>query len=154
MTGLRNAGTPELGARFEGYAIRPQVCVVLTGPTAVLDVLRSLQESAKAIRRMGLPVPGRVQHLIALCEAELAAYRATSVVGNAELPFEPELPESAAEDLVDVAEAAELLGVTPRQVRNLRDQLEGRKVAGRWVFDREVLLIEADRRRQEGRQIA
>lgn len=149
-----SAGRGAMEPGFDGYALRPRCCIVLTGPEAVLDVLRSLQESVKAVRRMGLPVPERVQHLIGLCEAELRAYRATSVAGSPELPFEPDLSESTAEDLVDVAEAARLLGVTPRQVRNLRDQLEGRKVAGRWVFDREVLLIEADRRRQEGRQIA
>lgn len=135
---------------FAGYAVRPRCCVVLTGPAAVLDVLRSLQQSAERCRRDGFPVPPRVLHLIALCEAELAAHRATSADGSAEVPFEPTSAESVAEELVEVAEVAELLGVTTRQARNLAEQLAARKVAGRWVFDRQAVLLEVGRRREEG----
>jgi hypothetical protein len=135
---------------FESYAGRPVCCVMLSTPQAVLDVLRSLEKSAAADRALGLRTPERIRHLIRECELELEAVqaRAASADGSAEVPPEPQLPESVPGDLVDVATAAQLLGVTPRQVRNLRELLEGRKVAGRWVFDRQALLIEVERRRE------
>lgn len=153
MTAGRRHPTPQLDREtlsLDSYAGRPECSVMLTTPLAVLDVLGGLRMVAAAHRANGLPVPERIRLLIQVCELELAPFRAraSSAGGSAEVPFAPESPESVAEDLVDVGTAAELLGVTPRQIRNLREQLEGRKVAGRWVFDRDVLLLEADRRRE------
>ncbi len=147
------AGSP---AAFEAYAVRMGGCHVLLGsPQSCLDVLRSLQQSIVACRRQGVPAPPRVLYLITLLEFEIAEHRErTSAKGNAEVPQEPDLPPSLADDPVSVEEAARMLGVSRRQVRNLGEQLEGRKVAGSWLFDRDVVAAEAARRAHETRRSA
>jgi len=138
---------------FDDYAARLGGChVILGSPQSCLDVLRSLEQSVAAIRRQGLRPPVRVLDLMALLQAELDEQRASvSAGGSAEVPREPQLPQSQAEDLVDVAEAARMLNVSARQVRNLGELLEGRKAGRVWVFERGVLAAEASRRRQERR---
>jgi hypothetical protein len=48
--------------------------------------------------------------------------------------------EESGDDLIDAAAAAELLGCSSRWVRRIRADLGGRKVAGRWVFDRHTVV--------------
>lgn len=137
----------------EAYALRLGGCkVLLTSPQACLDVLRALQAAVAAGQRSGLRPPARVTGLIATLEAEINAYRqAASTSGNAELPREPTMPTSVQPtEPADTKEAARMLGVTDRQVRNLGDRLDGRKVGRTWVFDRDLVAAEAARRQREG----
>ncbi|GAC59021.1 hypothetical protein GOHSU_68_00130 [Gordonia hirsuta DSM 44140 = NBRC 16056] len=54
------------------------------------------------------------------------------------------------EDQIGTATAAALLGCTPANVRDLagRGTLPGRRISGRWVFDRTTVQLEAARRRR------
>jgi hypothetical protein len=52
----------------------------------------------------------------------------------------------ALEDLISTAEAAEMLKVSERQMRNLVSQFGGRRAGRAWVFDRALVGLEAGRR--------
>lgn len=134
---------------LDAYAVRlGGGRVLLSSPQACLDVLRSLQAAVAASGRSGLRPPPRVVTLIAALEAELS--QVTSGDGNAELPREPAVPASVQPtDPADTKAAAQMLGITVRQVRNLGPRLDGRKVAGAWIFDRDQLAAEAARRERE-----
>lgn len=135
---------------LDAYAVRLGMGrVLLASPQACLDVLRSLQAAVAAAGRSGLQPPPRIVTLIAALEAELA--ESASANGNAELPRELTVPASVQPtEPADSKEAARMLGVTVRQVRNLGPRLDGRKVAGSWIFDRDQLAAEATRRHREG----
>ena len=62
--------------------------------------------------------------------------------------FEPAPAHTAHHDLVDSAEAAKLLGITPAGVRWLADngRLPGQRVAGRWLFRIDVVAARAAKR--------
>lgn len=51
----------------------------------------------------------------------------------------------AKDGLVSAAEAAALLGCTDRRVRQLADELGGRRLSGRWQFPRAAVLAYRDR---------
>ncbi len=137
---------------FESYAERlGGCCVLLASQQSCLDVLRSLQQSVAALRRQGLPAPARVTRLISLLECELAEHGRSdaSANGSPEVPDGGPLPVSVlSTDPAGVEEAALVLGVSPRQVRNLAERLEGRKVGRTWTFDRGALEDEATRRQE------
>ncbi len=114
------------GEVFRSYAVRLGGChLLLASPQSVLDVLRSLELSADHARRLGLSPPARVRHLLHLLQRELEEYQALhpSADGSAEVPRASVLAPSPTRDQVDVAGAARMLEVTPRQVRNLSEQL-------------------------------
>ncbi|MEW2382315.1 helix-turn-helix domain-containing protein [Micromonospora sp. NPDC047707] len=120
--------------------------ILLSSRQACLDVLRSLQAAVSAAHRTGLRPPPRIIELIAALEAELTD--AATASGSAEVPREPGVPPSVLPtEPADTKEAARMLGVTPRQVRNISHRLDGRKVGGTWVFDRDLVAAEAARRR-------
>ncbi|WP_187280761.1 helix-turn-helix domain-containing protein [Microbispora sp. CSR-4] len=69
-----------------------------------------------------------------------------AVDGSAETPVaEIEGPSPGEE--ITTAEAAVLLGVTERRVRQLADHGLGQKVGRQWVYDRAVVLAWRDERR-------
>ncbi|MFF5201752.1 helix-turn-helix domain-containing protein [Micromonospora parva] len=143
-------GPPQV---LDAYALRMGGCrVLLSSPQACLDVLRALQAAVAAGDRSALRPPARIVGLIAALEAEINEYRATaSSSGNAELPRELTVPASTQPtEPADAKEAARMLGITDRQVRNLGHRLDGRKVGGTWVFDRDLVAAEAARRQHEG----
>lgn len=156
--GGRSARATAAGVRsgtevLEDYAVRLGGCHVLLGsPVACRDVLTALRGTVAGARRDGYPVPGRVLGLIDMLQRELDEYAASSATsgdGNAELPHRPVLSVSThTPDPVGVREAAQVLEVGERQVRNLVTQLQGRRVGGRWVFDRQAVNDEAQRRRR------
>ncbi|MBM0235463.1 hypothetical protein JNW91_29005 [Micromonospora sp. STR1_7] len=135
---------------LDAYAVRFGMGrLLLASPQACLDVLRSLQAAVAAGGRAGLPPPPRIVTLIAALEAELA--ESTSANGSAELTRELTVPASVQPtEPADTKEAARMLGITVRQVRNLGPRLDGRKVAGAWIFDRDQVAAEAARRQREG----
>lgn len=84
-----------------------------------------------ARRRLeGSPVPAEVVSLH-------RTLTAASVCGT-----ENDSPASELDDdpIVDSTEAAELLGCSTRWVRCIRADLDGRKVGGRWVFQRQDIV--------------
>lgn len=63
--------------------------------------------------------------------------------GHADVPEPVSLPEST----LSTAEAAQQLGIVPRQVRRLSDELGGRLVRGAWRYDTAAVHAEAQRRK-------
>jgi hypothetical protein len=132
--------------------------VLLIGAQSLLDVQRALEATLRQGVRDGYPQPPRVLGLVRVIKealAEHSEHRAqeagTSDPGNAEVPPKPNLPTSVTStEPVSTREAAVMLGISERQMRNLATSLGGRRVGGSWSFDREVLVDEATRRNQEG----
>ncbi|WP_141561917.1 helix-turn-helix domain-containing protein [Micromonospora sp. WMMA1996] len=137
---------------LDAYAVRLGGCrLLLASRQACLDVLRSLQAAVAASDRAGLRPPPRIVTLIAALEAEMQ--QPSSPGGSAEVPREPGVPGSVlTTEPADTKEAARMLGVTPRQIRNISHRLDGRKVAGSWVFDRDLVAAEAIRRQRKASQ--
>ncbi|MFI6366040.1 hypothetical protein ACIBG0_25165 [Nocardia sp. NPDC050630] len=88
---------------------------------------------------------GRVHELATAIESELAI----SAVGNAgnANKSESEIADGTSA-LIGAKEAARLIGCTDRQIRNLAADLDGRKVDGRWLFNRRVVLAYAAGRQE------
>ncbi len=84
----------------------------------------------------------RIAATIAALHAAAEGWR-TSVAGNAETDLDV-LPASS--EQLDVTEAAAMLKLTTRQVRNLATDLGGVQVAGRWLFDADAIVAEVERR--------
>ncbi|WP_019969336.1 helix-turn-helix domain-containing protein [Mycobacterium sp. 141] len=57
--------------------------------------------------------------------------------------------QSTDEDLIDTAEAAEILNRSTRWVREIRSDLDGMNVSGRWVFRRQAVVEYAGMRGHE-----
>lgn len=127
--------------------------VLLASPTALQDVLHALEGALRAVRNNGCPTPSRVVDLCAVLSRFLVAYQETAVaaVGNAAMPQEPELTRWEQVELVTVEQAAKLLGLQPRQVRNLTrlGRLPARKVGACWQIEL-VAVVEAARERRLG----
>ena len=68
-----------------------------------------------------------------------------AVSGSSAAPLRPDASHSL-HDVLTVAQAAELLGVRPRRARDLAASGLGRRVGGRWVFERAAVEAEAVRR--------
>lgn len=49
---------------------------------------------------------------------------------------------------IDTAQAALILGVTPRRIRQLAADLDGQHIAGRWVFNRDTVTDYANHRNE------
>lgn len=126
--------TPSPSAPFEGVLRLPGGVVVLAHPQSVLDVLRALQKLTAECRSNGTSAPARVFALIGVFDAALADHTATSATTSAEVPPPPVLRQST--KWVGVDQAARVLGISTRQVRNLaEDHLGGVKVGRSWRFD-------------------
>ena len=69
--------------------------------------------------------------------------------GHADLPATPDLAESTVVGEMKTAEAARLLGVTPRHARRLAADIDGRRVAGAWTFDRSAVIAYRALREEE-----
>ncbi|CPS10208.1 helix-turn-helix domain-containing protein [Mycobacteroides abscessus] len=78
-------------------------------------------------RLAGVPIPHR---LISLA-GRLDLHAAMSADGHENNYHQT---GSDREDLIDSTQAARILGVTPRHLRRLHADLDGRKIAGRWMF--------------------
>jgi excisionase family DNA binding protein len=139
-------------ADVDAYAVSLGPCaVLLSGPQAVLDVLRALEGSARAAEASGYAVPQRVLALMAELRTQLRNQRAATLasIGNAALPPVPEVSTWKPQDeLISVAQAATVLGLQPRQVRNLAKagQLPAHKVGGCWQLELTGVTAAASRR--------
>ncbi|MCC5946912.1 MAG: hypothetical protein JJT89_00525 [Nitriliruptoraceae bacterium] len=111
-------------------------------PAAILSRLAT--DAHRQGRFDRLPEPDRARMLAAVAALHAAAegWR-TSVVGNAETAV---VDASASSGHVDIAEAARMLNLSQRQVRNLAPDLGGVQAAGRWLLDADAVTAEAARR--------
>ena len=91
--------------------------------------LRDVRARRKLDGRAGLDTMRRLD--------ELYHYLLTSADGT-EFDSAPE--KLMADDLIDTEAAAEILGCSTRWIREIRADLEGRKLAGRWLFPRQVVI--------------
>jgi hypothetical protein len=111
--------------------------VVLQGPVVAevaylvnlgLRHRANLDGTAPSVRQRAL-----LRMLTDTAEAVLAVPDAR---GHADTRATPDLAESTFVGEMNTAEAARLLGITPRHVRRLARSLDGRRVKGTWSFDR------------------
>jgi hypothetical protein len=115
--------------------------VLLRGP-ALLEVARALDWMIRVHERRDSVHASRplraLQQLLADEAAQVSArtfadVRSTAVVASSS-------------DMITSEEAAPMLRRSPRQVRRLAADLEGRQVAGRWLFDRATVAAVAAER--------
>jgi len=119
--------------------------VVLVGPVGVLRIAAALAAAEATGRRDGVRPPSVFVELRALFEGAAAEARRAAARGSAELPRTAAPSSSATStapvvvDPIGSAEAAELLGCTARNLRDLccRGVFDTAQIlAGRWVVSR------------------
>lgn len=96
-----------------------------------------LAEFKRRRRIVGQPIPAAV--------ADLHTHLLMS--GNGPAP-EPARAQSKPAEQVDTHQAADLLGITPRHVRRIAADLDGQRIAGRWIFNRNNIIDYAESRNQ------
>jgi hypothetical protein len=72
-----------------------------------------------------------------------------SVRGSGKSSPEPQSTDDDDLDLIDTAEAAEILNCSTRWVREIRNDLDALSIGGRWVFRRQNVVEYADMRGRE-----
>ena len=114
----------------------------------VLLAQRLLRAGARAtFRGDGIPESSEVRAL--LTEADAASERLRNMQATSEYRELPAVATSSVEDLIDLIEAAKLMGVSERNVRALCQRqtlVSGRKHAGRWLVDRAEVLGRIERK--------
>lgn len=122
---------------------RLTAALLLQGPV-LAEVRWVLQVGAREIwRRDSIPPSATITSLLRDLQ-ELAAARS----GNAEVPSPAEREALMTETRISTAEAAGLLGMGSRQVRNIQDRLGGRKLGGVLTLELAAVQAEAARRRE------
>lgn len=118
---------------------------VLLQESAVSDAAFLVRVGIAALRqRDGIPPqPGWLSLLHELRSADLDR---ASASGNTEVPPGRSSPEWEPES-IDTEEAARMLQISDRQVRNLASVLGGQRIGRSWAFDRGLVVAEARRRR-------
>lgn len=92
-------------------------------------VIYVLRDMIARRRLRGEPVP-----------AQFVTFHAQLLASACGTETQAALQESGDGDLIDSAEAASILGYTPRWVRHIRRDLDGEMVGGRWVFRRQTVV--------------
>jgi hypothetical protein len=72
-----------------------------------------------------------------------------SAVPVTEFRESPKQGQSEVSKRIDTEEASQLMKVSTRWVRQLASELDGRKVAGRWTYDKNLVLAAAARPSKE-----
>ena len=127
---------------------------VLLQSTAVRDVAFLIRVGIREIaRRDGISAHQRWLHLQrqldeAAGNTRIAAESADD--GNGQLPIPEVAEELDPEVLINTEEAALMLGLKARQVRNLATRLGARRAGRALVFDRGLIQAEARHRHQIG----
>lgn len=116
---------------------------ILLQGSVLAEVRWVLQVGVREIwRRDCIPPSARVTHLLRDLQ-ELAA-----APGNAEVRLPADREALITEARISTAEAADLLGMGSRQVRNIQDRLGGRKLGGVITLELAAVQAEAARRRE------
>jgi len=118
--------------------------VLLQGP-AVVDVWHLVALGVRAARRDGIGL-ARVDHLQAVLAAAAAEVRATSGTGQCDVAEVPARATCDPSEPLSTREAADLLGLSPRQTQRMARTLDAHQLrSGRLIFDRgavDAYLIE------------
>ncbi len=118
--------------------------VLLQGP-AVVDVWHLVALGVRAARRDGIGL-ARVDHLQAELAAAAAEVRATSGTGQCDVAQVPARATCDPSEPLSTREAADLLGLSPRQTQRMARTLDAHQLrSGRLIFDRgavDAYLIE------------
>lgn len=80
-------------------------------------------------RLAGRPIPHEVLSLYAALDSASLFGRESDTA-----------PAQLGDDFIGASEAAEIIGCSSRWVREIHADLDGRLVAGRWVFPRHVVV--------------
>jgi hypothetical protein len=127
--------SPEIEVLGDAVLIRGQ---------ALLDNYWLVRRGVEAAEvREGIAPSARVAGLLAAQRRALSA----SEVPVTELRAEGTSASSGAER-IGSGEAADLMGMTERWARHLAPELGGHKVAGRWTFDKQLVLARANDREE------
>jgi hypothetical protein len=115
---------------------------VLLRGGAVVEVARALDWLIRVHERrdsVHASQPLRaLQQLLAAEAAQVSARTFADVRKTAVVP--------TSQNMITSEEAAAMLQRSPRQVRRLAADLEGRQIAGRWLFDRDLVAAAAAER--------
>lgn len=84
----------------------------------------------------GNPIPPGTRRLCH--DLEVASVHGTEPVAA--------LEELEPEDLIDTNEAAAILNCSARWVRQIRNDLDGQNISGRWIFRRQTVVDYADQK--------
>ncbi len=118
--------------------------VLLQGP-AVVDVWHLVALGVRAAQRDGIGL-ARVDHLQAVLAAAAAEVRATSGTGQCDVAQVPARATCDPSEPLSTREAADLLGLSPRQTQRMARTLDAHQLrSGRLIFDRgavDAYLIE------------
>jgi hypothetical protein len=120
---------------------------ILLRGAVVIDCWRAVSSAIRnAQRRDGLNPPARLITLERLLATEGQLATAAGRLDVREGTFLPPFPQDV--DVIAATQASRLLGLSPRQVRRLAPEFDGRNVAGHWTFDAlTVAAVAADRKR-------
>lgn len=123
---------------------------LITGPSAhVLDRILASPNVVRMLAMVQMPAEARAEVDAARRAIRRAAQAfeaaSTAVDGTTETSLAEIAPLSSHE--FDTHEAAALLGVGERRVRQLAAGGMGRRAGGRWLLDRTAVLAYAERRR-------
>lgn len=92
--------------------------------------------------------PGpRAAHVIRQLRKSVERLTHTTRNAQSSVTFDPESVQHAAYDLVDTAEAAAILGITPGGVRYLADagRIPAHRAGGRWLYPARAVVHRAER---------
>jgi hypothetical protein len=115
--------------------------VLLRGP-AVVEVSRAIDWMIRVHERrdsVHASKPLRALQQLLAAEAAQVSARTFADVRNAAV-----VPPS--QNMITTEEAAAMIRRSPRQIRRLAADLEGRQIAGRWLFDPDVVAAAAAER--------
>jgi len=133
--------------------MRPEVQrfdhAVLLSPAAVRTVVAGLRALEQLGRTRGARLTPALRSIVAQLDeaaapAESPTGAPTDVDASTPVPRGEWLPLSA-HDLLTADEAADLLGCTPNNVRDLarRGALPGHRTGGRWLLERDAVALRA-----------
>ena len=109
---------------------------VLLHDSGVVDVWRLVALGVRAARRDGIGL-ARVDHLQAELAAAAAEVRATSGTGQCDVAQVPARATCDPSEPLSTREAADLLGLSPRQTQRMARTLDAHQLrSGRLIFDR------------------
>ena len=101
------------------------------------DLVRYAIRDVIARRRLfGHQLPAGMEDL----DKRLQRERLVSDLGNETHTKIGQLEQEDVEDVIDTIEAASILSITPRRVRQLAADLEGRRCSWGYIFNRQVVI--------------
>lgn len=90
-------------------------------------------EAIRARRRIGRPIPEPLHRLFTRLDLEIRVSSSGHQTHGA-------AAQSETEQLIGSNEAGQLLGLSRRQTQRLSADLDGRIIAGRWVYSKRTVL--------------